>query len=66
MRDTFSLKDIASSMWGCTRKECVALQASDNEQELLETIYRAYEALQGIKRMVLIEGTHKGADMSQI
>ena len=60
MRSAYKLADRTDNMWGVTRRECVALQAEDNESELLERVYTANEAYQAGKSLVLIEGTHEG------
>ena len=60
MRSTFRLADRSDDMWGITRRECVAMQADDNESELLEKVYRAHERNLEEKSLVLIEGTHVG------
>lgn len=60
MRSAFQLTNDSAKMWGVTRRECVSMQAGDNESELLERIYAAHEEYQAGKGLVLIEGTHEG------
>lgn len=64
MRNEFALKDVATDMWAVTRRECVDLQARDNEAELLEKIYTSHDRYQGQKSLVLVEGTHEGTGLS--